>query len=102
MTLPQVFFKYFFIKNQLPGFCISGTLVENGLNNLEDESHCLSVLPLIMGKYCSFDGITGNYFFTIFGKKKAPSKILYQVQNASLSRLSSFKYTRHKISALRQ
>ena len=32
VTLPQVFFKYFASKNQLPGFSISGTLVENELN----------------------------------------------------------------------
>ena len=31
VTLPQVFFKDFAGKNQLPGFYISGTLVENGL-----------------------------------------------------------------------
>ena len=29
ITLPQVFFKHFARKNQLPGFYISGTLVEN-------------------------------------------------------------------------
>ena len=29
--LPQVFFKHFASKNQLPGFYVSGTLVENGL-----------------------------------------------------------------------
>ena len=32
VTLPQVFFKHFASKNQLPGFYISGTLVENGIN----------------------------------------------------------------------
>ena len=32
VTLPQVFFKHFASKNQLPGFYISRTLVENGLN----------------------------------------------------------------------
>ena len=31
VTLPQVFFKYFASKNQVPGLSISGTLVENGL-----------------------------------------------------------------------
>ena len=31
ITLPQVFFKHFASKNQLPGFYISGTLVKNGL-----------------------------------------------------------------------
>ena len=31
VTLPQVFFKHFASKNQLPGFYVSGTLVENGL-----------------------------------------------------------------------
>ena len=34
VTLPQVFFKHFASKNQLPGFYISGTLVENGLIKL--------------------------------------------------------------------
>ena len=33
VTLPQVFFKHFADKNQLPGFYISGTLVEDGLSN---------------------------------------------------------------------
>ena len=32
VTLPQVFFKHFASKNQLPGLSIGGTLVENGLN----------------------------------------------------------------------
>ena len=31
VTLPQVFFKHFASKNQLPGFYVSETLVENGL-----------------------------------------------------------------------
>ena len=31
-----MFFKHFASKNQLPGLSISGTLVENGLNNLKD------------------------------------------------------------------
>ena len=32
VTLPQVFFKHFASKNQLPGLSISGTLAKNGLN----------------------------------------------------------------------
>ena len=31
VTLPEVFFKYFASKNQLPRFYISGAFVENGL-----------------------------------------------------------------------
>ena len=31
-----MFFKHFTSKNQLPGFYISGTLVENGLNVSDD------------------------------------------------------------------
>ena len=31
VTLPQVFFKHFASKNQLPGLSIIETLVENGL-----------------------------------------------------------------------
>ena len=31
--LPQVFFKHFASKNQLPGFYINETLVENGLRD---------------------------------------------------------------------
>ena len=31
VTLPQMFFNHFASKNQLTGFYISGTLVENGL-----------------------------------------------------------------------
>ena len=38
VTLPQVFFKHFASKNQLPGFYISGTLVENELT----EDFCLT------------------------------------------------------------
>ena len=33
-TLPQVFFKHFASKIQLPGFYISGILVENGLTDV--------------------------------------------------------------------
>ena len=32
VTLPQVFFKHFASKKQLPGLHVSGTLVENGLS----------------------------------------------------------------------
>ena len=32
--LPQVFFKHYAGENQLPGFYISGTLVENVLRNV--------------------------------------------------------------------
>ena len=31
VTLPQVLFKLFASKNQLPGLSLTGTLVENGL-----------------------------------------------------------------------
>ena len=31
VTLPQVFFKHFASKNELPGLSIIGTLIENGL-----------------------------------------------------------------------
>ena len=34
VTLPQVFFKHFASKIQLPGLPVSGTLVENGLDTL--------------------------------------------------------------------
>ena len=34
VTLPQVLFKHFASKNQLPGLSISGTLVEIGLKKL--------------------------------------------------------------------
>ena len=34
--LPQVFFKHFASKNQLPGFYISGALVENGLKWIQE------------------------------------------------------------------
>ena len=35
VTLPQVFFKHFASKNQLPGLPVSETLVENGLRTIE-------------------------------------------------------------------
>ena len=38
-TLPQVFFKHFASKNQLPGFCISGTLVEKGLIRARNSAY---------------------------------------------------------------
>ena len=31
VTRPQVFFKHFASKNQLPGLFVNGTLIENGL-----------------------------------------------------------------------
>ena len=37
ISLFKVFFKHFASKNQLPGFYIIGTLVENGLNMLAYE-----------------------------------------------------------------
>ena len=45
VTLPQVFFKHFDSKNQLPGLSIIGTLVENRLvlNELERINQLLSV-----------------------------------------------------------
>ena len=33
VTFPQVFFKHFASKNQLPGFYTSGTLIKNGLSS---------------------------------------------------------------------
>ena len=33
----QVFFKHFAGKNQLPGLSTNGTLVENGLSNIEAD-----------------------------------------------------------------
>ena len=38
VTVPQVFFKHFASKSQLPGFYISRTLVKNGLNQLDEKS----------------------------------------------------------------
>ena len=38
VTFPQVFFKHFASKNQLPGFYINGTLVENGLKKTCQQS----------------------------------------------------------------
>ena len=35
VTLPQVFFKHFASKNQLPGLSISGTLAGNGRRERE-------------------------------------------------------------------
>ena len=37
ITLPQVVFKHFAGKNQLPGLSVSGKLVENGLSNQSNE-----------------------------------------------------------------
>ena len=34
VTLPQLFFKHFASKNQLPGLSVSGTFVENGLKSI--------------------------------------------------------------------
>ena len=39
VTLPQVFFKHFASKNQLPGFYVSGTLAENGLISNSMSNH---------------------------------------------------------------
>ena len=61
ITLPQVFFKHFPIKNQLPGFYISETLVENGL-----KSH-------FRLQWSSSLFIT-SYVVSRFNKKKIQSK----------------------------
>ena len=34
VTLPQLFFKHFASKNQLPGLSVSGTFVENELKSI--------------------------------------------------------------------
>ena len=34
VTFPQVFFKHFASKNQLPGLSVSGRLVDNGIRVL--------------------------------------------------------------------
>ena len=41
VTLPQVLFKHFSSKNQLPGLSITETLVENGLNILRKLANVL-------------------------------------------------------------
>ena len=50
VTLPQVFFKYFASKNQLPGLSISRALVENGLSYyMRVSSFFLHYIQLGMG-----------------------------------------------------
>ena len=46
VTLPQVFFKHFACKNQLPGLSLSGALVENGLKgNYSECEYAFSIYP---------------------------------------------------------
>ena len=58
------FFKHFASKNQLPGFYLSGTLVENGLKNfynnmIEDETKAPFANKNISIKFLT--GILNNY-----------------------------------------
>ena len=39
VTLPQVQFRHFTSKSQLPGFYISGALVENELSDYQTHNH---------------------------------------------------------------
>ena len=48
VTFPQVFFKHFASKNQLPGFYISGTLVENGLTSIFPE---IIINPMVFWRF---------------------------------------------------
>ena len=52
VTLPQVFFKHFASKSQLPGFHISGTLTENGLIYADDISHLKCVICIYADDSC--------------------------------------------------
>ena len=49
VTLPQLFFKHFASKNQLPGFYICGTLAKNVLNLTQDLDINLVFLLLTVG-----------------------------------------------------
>ena len=45
VTRPQLFFKHFASKSQLPGLSVSGTLLENGLMSMLPQAksiHCIS------------------------------------------------------------
>ena len=46
VTVPQVFFEHFASKYQLPGFYISGTLVENRLKRLVHACRYVDMAPL--------------------------------------------------------
>ena len=85
VTLPQVFFKHFASKNQLPDFYISETLVENGLKKscyLINESypkHLFSYTALCKktmkrlgddsGFYEQFEQLSYTLLFRILRKK---------------------------------
>ena len=51
-TLPQVFFQYFASKNQLLGFYISGTLVENGQSMNFQFGSDLNLLHVLSNGTC--------------------------------------------------
>ena len=54
VTLPQVIFKHFASKNQLPAFYIRGTLVKNGL---KDEVHVFVCIFSLYAYYKCIDYI---------------------------------------------
>ena len=71
--LPQVFFKHFASKNQLPGFYISGTLVKNGF------------IGPVTSLYCPHTKSLGNssskLFFHVLTKKyieKLINKVIFE------------------------
>ena len=57
IPLPQVFFKHFANKNQLPGFYISGTLVENGLSRFFIKTKDLPFLKFLSANSFSKDRV---------------------------------------------
>ena len=82
VTLPQVFFKYFASKNQLPGFYISGTLVENELIILEQIFRCNSQNMEIKKELCRIDrshlfwfGKLARMHVNLAGKKQGKYKL---------------------------
>ena len=72
-----MFFKHFASKNQLPGFYISGTLVENGLKlETKFDDHGLTWFKYLRKKY-SANRLP--WFYVACGKmsgRKNPAKII--------------------------
>ena len=113
VSLPLVFFKHFASKNQLHGFYIIGTLVENGFNYLTKKDTVWKKLTSESNKKDRVSHRTKameSYFFTVKKEKeikkngvdwinKMPRKILeyYTIQKNLIALIAARNLYNHEV-----
>ena len=78
VTLSQVFFKYFASKNQLPGFYISGTLVENWL--IVRNAVLLIYFNIFREIYIFINNYVYSWFLNAFTELKSDITLCCKIQ----------------------